>query len=300
MKLSHLAGAALLAVLNACTLNSPMPSRAPVSESSSGTAANTPAIAPVATSSKPLVAGPNQYLVQKGDTLYSIGKKLGIPYKKLAELNRLETPYAIHTGQLLNLSNTNAATASTGAEDAEVVTATISQPGVTINDKSLNTSDNQAPENTTATAKPAAASAGSKPAASASVDVENVNDSNLQWQWPLSGKVSAGFDPQNNKGLNIAGAPGQAVVASSAGKVIYSGMDIRGYGRLIIIKHSSNLLTVYAHQGTSLLKEGSFVAQGDKIATLPASASSLHFEIRLKGKPVDPASYLPASPASNG
>jgi len=118
----------------------------------------------------------------------------------------------------------------------------------------------------------------------------------------MIGKVSTGFDAQTNKGLNITGNAGQVINAAGAGKVIYSGMDVRGYGKLIIIKHNSNLLSVYAHQGNSLVKEGAFVASGEKLANLPAQANNkapvLHFEIRQKGKPVDPASYLPNNAAT--
>ncbi len=275
--------------LAACVMNSPMPP-APVSSSPSTDHKSSPPV--------PVTLGANQYLVQKGDTLYSIGKKLGISYLKLAEINQLTVPYPIHVGQVLNLSgktgNTNATRPSTestnaSAEDAEVVTAPISQPEIAISGDATS----QATES--AVAKPATDAAKTN----APLDIENIADTAIQWQWPLNGKISTGFDPQTNKGLNITGAPGQPVAAAGAGKVIYSGMDVRGYGKLIIVKHNSNLLSVYAHQGSSLVKEGTFVSQGDKLANLPTSgtaqATTLHFEIRQKGKPVDPASYLPGS-----
>lgn len=275
--------------LAACVMNSPMPP-APVSSS--------PSTDHKSSSSAPVTLSTQQYLVQKGDTLYSIGKKLGISYLKLAEINQLTAPYPIHVGQVLNLSgkkgNTNTTRPSNestnaSAEDAEVVTAPISQPDMTIS------GDTPSPATESAVAKPATDTAKTN----ASLDIENIADTAIQWQWPLNGKISSGFDPQTNKGLNITGTPGQPVAAAGAGKVIYSGMDVRGYGKLIIVKHNSNLLSVYAHQGSSLVKEGTFVSQGDKLANLPTSgaaqATTLHFEIRQKGKPVDPASYLPGS-----
>lgn len=277
--------------LAACALNSPMP-RAPVTSS------------PVSQENKSATSvtlGANQYLVQKGDTLYSIGRKFGIPFTKLAEFNQLQSPYEIHVGQVLNLkaNSTNTAhnkpndTAST-TDDAEVVTSAIARPELSTSADTV-TAPTTVPHSTS----PATADAGKNVAS----DLEAIADADIQWQWPLPGKVSTGFDAQNNKGLNITGNPGQAITAAGAGKVIYSGMDVRGYGKLVIIKHNSNLLSVYAHQGNSLVKEGTFVASGEKLATLPSPTNNkpamLHFEIRQKGKPVDPATYLPANPAAN-
>ncbi|MFD0930908.1 peptidoglycan DD-metalloendopeptidase family protein [Methylophilus glucosoxydans] len=276
--------------LAACALNSPMP-RAPVVTSVSPAPESKPAA--------PVSVGANQYLVQKGDTLYSIGRKFGIPFIKLAEFNQLQAPYEIHVGQVLNLTaksgtsaTNNKATDPAGADDAEVVTSAISRPDM-----------NATPEAaSTANAAPALQATTEGEKSAAPLDLEAITDGDIQWQWPLAGKVSAGFDVQTNKGLNITGSAGQAVNAAGAGKVIYSGMDVRGYGKLIIVKHNSNLLSVYAHQGNSLVKEGVFVTQGEKLATLPAPANNklpvLHFEIRQKGKPVDPATYLPSTPAT--
>lgn len=274
----------LSGMLAACVMNSPMPP-APVSST--------------VEESLPAPAAPsaNQYLVQKGDTLYSIGKKLGISYLKLAEINQLTAPYPIHVGQLLNLNGKSTNTAGTrsasetlpaATDDAEVVIAPISQPDI-----------NHSVENTvsteSATNKPANESSKTNPL----TEFENIADADIQWQWPLKGKVLAGFDPQTNKGINMTGQPGQAVAAAGAGKVIYSGLDVRGSGKLIIIKHNSNLLSVYAHQGNTLVKEGTYIAQGEKVAILPTSgpqpSMTLHFEIRKKGKPVDPSTYLQGS-----
>ncbi|WP_024931032.1 peptidoglycan DD-metalloendopeptidase family protein [Methylophilus sp. OH31] len=277
--------------LAACALNSPMP-RAPVS-SSPATSGESKAATPTV----PTI-GASQYLVQKGDTLYSIGRKFGIPFMKLADINQLQAPYEIHVGQVLNL-NAKASTvsnkvneAASTADDAEVVTSAISRPD-------MNAAGDTAATSAANNPAPASADAGKNATSS---DIEAIADGDIQWQWPLAGKVSTSFDAQTNKGLNITGNAGQAINAAGAGKVIYSGMDVRGYGKLIIIKHNSNLLSVYAHQGNSLVKEGAFVASGEKLANLPAAANNkspmLHFEIRQKGKPVDPISYLPANPAT--
>jgi lipoprotein NlpD len=119
----------------------------------------------------------------------------------------------------------------------------------------------------------------------------------LQWVWPTTGKLLHAFNQgPNPKGVAIGGSTGQAVVASAAGKVVYSGSGLRGYGKLIIIKHNSTYLSVYAHNRELLVKEGERVGKGQKIAEMGSTDSErvgLHFEIRRLGKPVDPLKYLP-------
>ncbi|MBA4742435.1 MAG: peptidoglycan DD-metalloendopeptidase family protein, partial [Azoarcus sp.] len=117
------------------------------------------------------------------------------------------------------------------------------------------------------------------------------------WLWPASGEVIEGFEESSNKGLDIAGEPGDPVVAAAAGNVVYSGSGLRGYGKLVIIKHEDDFLTAYAHNRELLVKEGDKVSKGQKIAELgstDADRPKLHFEIRKQGKPVDPAKFLPA------
>ena len=122
----------------------------------------------------------------------------------------------------------------------------------------------------------------------------------IEWSWPTSGKVIAGFnDSASTKGLDIGGTLGQPIHAAAPGKVIYSGSDLRGYGKLVIIKHDNTYLSVYAHNSNILVKEGQQVTRGQKIAEMGNSDTDkvkLHFEIRRQGKSVDPAKYLPATP----
>ncbi len=120
----------------------------------------------------------------------------------------------------------------------------------------------------------------------------------VDWSWPHAGKVVNGFNEASNKGLDIAGSLGQPVLAAAAGKVIYSGSDLRGYGKLVIIKHNPLYLSVYAHNSLIVVKEGQLVNRGQKIAEMGNSESNttkLHFEIRRQGKSVDPKLYLPAN-----
>lgn len=122
------------------------------------------------------------------------------------------------------------------------------------------------------------------------------DDEAVDWGWPAQGKVISGFS-ENGKGLDIGGEQGQAVLASAPGKVVYSGSGLRGYGKLVIIKHNKTYLTAYAHNQQILVKEGQEVTKGQKIAEMgnsDADRVKLHFEVRKLGKPVDPEKYLAA------
>jgi lipoprotein NlpD len=160
------------------------------------------------------------------------------------------------------------------------------------------------------TAAPASAASSPRPAATgaqapvaslppaANQPVPSAGEDDLAWSWPTSGAatVVAGFDEQRNKGLDIAGKPGDPVLASADGRVVYAGAGLRGYGNLIILKHNNTFLSAYAHNQALLVKEDQNVRKGQKIAEMGSSDADrvkLHFEIRRQGKPVDPARYLP-------
>lgn len=123
-------------------------------------------------------------------------------------------------------------------------------------------------------------------------------DASIDWQWPTAGKMLAGFSDnagEANKGINLAGKPGDPVHAAAAGKVIYVG-TMNKYGNLIIVLHAGGHSSVYAHNSKIVAKEGQMVARGQKIAELgdsDADQPKLHFEIRQQGKPVDPLKFLP-------
>ena len=141
---------------------------------------------------------------------------------------------------------------------------------------------------------PAAAAATTAPAPAAATSAND--EEAVSWMWPADGKVVGTFDA-GKKGVDIAGKSGQSVLAAGAGKVMYAGSGIRGYGNLVIVKHTNNLLSAYAHNKTILVKEGQAVTKGQKIAEMGNSDSDivkLHFEIRQQGKPVDPSKYLPS------
>lgn len=122
--------------------------------------------------------------------------------------------------------------------------------------------------------------------------------SSIKWQWPTAGRIVQGFSNSDggNKGIDIAGQKGQEVRAAAAGKVVYAGNALEGYGNLIIIKHNDDFLSAYAHNDRITVDEQDNVKAGQKIATMGSTGTSsnkLHFEIRYKGKSIDPTRYLP-------
>lgn len=144
-----------------------------------------------------------------------------------------------------------------------------------------------------ATPQPASPQAATTPAAS--------GDDAIDWGWPATGTVTAGFQENGNKGLSIGGKTGDPVYASAAGAVVYSGEGLASYGKLIIVKHNDTYLSVYAHNSAILVKEKQSVAKGQKIAEIGSTGAGgdrprLHFEIRRFGKPVDPQQFLPNRP----
>ena len=269
---------------------------------------------------------PDTYTVKKGDTLFSIGLEHGYDYKEIAQSNDINAPYNIKVGQSLKFSalkdkttasdnklvqknddgveitpiNNDANT--TNPNKTAAATVAISEPKAIrepYSDEAFNkplpaaTKAIAEKDTVVANAKKPADEATSKPKAEEKTSVESAE--NIDWAWPTKGKVIANFNEASNKGLDIAGTTGQAVNAAAAGKVIYSGSDLRGYGNLVIIKHNSTYLSVYANNSQILIKEGQVVSRGQKIAEMGNSDSNsvkLHFEIRRQGKSVDPSKYL--------
>jgi lipoprotein NlpD len=148
-----------------------------------------------------------------------------------------------------------------------------------------------------ATAPPSTNIAKATPSRPESARVPEIDDAKLDWAWPTSGKVIAGFSEGSNlKGIDIGGKAGQPVLASAAGRVVYAGAGLRGYGKLVIVKHNNTYLSAYAHNREILVKEGQQVSKGQKIGEMgdtDADQVKLHFEIRRLGKPIDPAKFLP-------
>lgn len=225
---------------------------------------------------------PGYYTVRQGDTLTRIGLDNGQAWRDLAKWNNLENPNLIETGQVIRVVPPNAVVESSG-----VVVRPVSNAGTAGKSPAPLPAADANPKNSAATA-PATATA--PPAVSA--------DEGLAFIWPASGPLLAGFDDAKNKGLDIGGKAGDAVMAAADGQVVYAGAGLRGYGNLLILKHNNTFLTAYAHNQALLVKEDQKVKKGQKIAEMGNSDSTsgvkLHFEIRRQGKPVDPAKLLPA------
>ncbi len=287
-------GLALTAVLLAGLLAgcaSKAVNRAPVEDRGAVAAPGKPAAAtpapiasePVAPPVKPLPGAdnagkPGYYTVKPGDTLIRIGLDHGQGAKDIARWNGIENPNRIEVGQVLRIEPPPASGAVT-----KPVLAGSANPVAS------------APARTASADKPAAPA--SAPAAAPASAAPATGDDELSWVWPTAGVVLTGFDEVKNKGLDIAGAAGEPVLAAADGRVVYVGAGLRGYGNLIILKHNNTYLTAYAHNQTLLVKEDQSVRKGQKIAEMgnsDADRVKLHFEVRRQGKPVDPAKYLPA------
>lgn len=310
----------VVSLLAACG-STPNQQPAPVVERTTSTAKPAEAVAAPAA---PVPSGRGYYTVKKGDTLYRIALDVGQNWRDIVAWNNLTNPNDIKVDQVLRVAppdragpvQTAAVVAAPGAGldvkplGAPGAAAPAAAPMAGSNNKTgprgdkraysegalaeLEKPDAAAPAPApAASAKPEAPHAADKPAA-ASQPVPS-DDEGVSWMWPAEGKVVGTFEG-GKKGVDIAGKDGQAVLAAAGGKVMYAGSGIRGYGNLVIIKHTNNLLSAYAHNKTILVKEGQSVTKGQKIAEMGKSDSDsvkLHFEIRQQGKPVDPSKYLP-------
>lgn len=217
---------------------------------------------------------PGYYTVKPGDNLLRISLENGQTTQDITRWNQLENPNRIEVGQVLRVIP---------PVGSEVVIKPIAKPQVV-----ATTAGAATVSVTELPAASASSAAASKPIAS---------EDGINWIWPANGVVLAGFDEVKNKGVDVGGKAGDAVVAAADGRVVYVGAGLRGYGNLIILKHNNVFLTAYAHNQTLLVKEDQSVLRGQKIAEMGSSDADrvkLHFEVRRQGKPVDPAMYLPA------
>ena len=153
-----------------------------------------------------------------------------------------------------------------------------------------------APMTTSAPASPGAVppTPGAPPVTAPAGDVA---DDQVDWAWPVKGRILSGYSESASlKGIDIAGNKGIPVAATAAGRVVYAGSGLRGYGKLVIVKHNKTFLSAYAHLDAITIREGQNVTKGQQVGTMgstDADQVKLHFEIRALGKPVDPMRYLP-------
>lgn len=285
-------------------------------------------------STSPQSQRPGVHIVRKGDTLYSIATSNNINPRDLAAWNNLPDPGAIRIGQEIFLSpegpvgaqptlfaiqeSAPSSSLVAPASPAQIRQDSMAMPEarqpvpvgklktepkalkLPYSEQALAQVKSRADTALPVTVvKAAPAIEKTMPAEISTISIPPAeavrNNAYGEWVWPSKGKVSDLFS-ESTKGIDIVGMRGQAVTASAGGKVVYSGEGLRGYGKLIIIKHNETYLSAYAHNSKLLVKEGETVIKGQKIAEMgstDAGLVKLHFEIRKNGKPVDPLKYLP-------
>ncbi len=233
------------------------------------------------------------YAVKPGETLYSIAWRYGYDHREVAAWNSIPPPYTIYVGQELLIIPPYQATPRKMPTQSQT-------PSIVARSPARAPAVSQA-----AVIERAPPPVSTKPPRKSHTPLprkvekprQHLQKTNINWHWPTKGTVRSTFGPNSGrKGLDIAGKLGQPVLAAAAGTVVYSGNGLIGYGNLVIIKHDAHYLSAYGHNRRLLVKEGSEVKQGAKIAEMGDSGKEgvvLHFEIRRDGKPVDPLRYLP-------
>lgn len=215
----------------------------------------------------------NFHVVSQDETLFAIAWRYEVDLEKLARANGLSSPYTIYRGQRLTLD--------TNYLPPVVKSIPVTQPRVLV---TTPPSDEKTPHSPVKVTRPAPTLPEALP-------------SSWRWQWPAEGRVTRRFNSTDLfKGIDIESHPGQPVMAAGPGLVVYSGSGLRGYGELVIVKHSEEFLSAYAHSRQIFVKEGQTVKGGEKIAEVggdPSNSKRLYFEIRQKGKPVNPLQFLP-------
>jgi lipoprotein NlpD len=315
----RIAAIVMAMVLAACAARRPAPvvermtPPPPVAES--------PAPAPEPPAEKPVAT----HTVKRGETLASIALQYGLDYRELAGWNNIVNPNRLEVGRVLILAAPSGSSPATASVTTPITTP-LATPGAPIESRPLantptakvepraskvpfsdralsqmNAAESgpsplagDAPPPIVATAPPSAPATPVPPEPeknSPGTDGEDVD-----WIWPAKGKVIAAFNDAS-KGMDIAGKKGAPVLAAASGRVVYAGAGLRGYGKLVIIKHNETWLSAYAHNDNILVKEQQDVRKGQKIAEMGSSDADqvkLHFEVRRQGKPVDPVKVLPA------
>ena len=265
------------------------------------------------------------HTVKRGETLASIALQYGLDYRELAAWNNITNPNRLETGRVLVLAAPGGAAPSVVATPVTTPLVTSSapieaRPLANTQTAKVEPRASKVPFNDRALAQMNAAESGPSPLAGdapppiapsapttapvaptpAPAEPEKpspgTDREDVDWMWPAKGKVLAPFT-EASKGMDIGGKKGAPVVAAASGRVVYAGAGLRGYGKLVIIKHNETWLSAYAHNENILVKEQQDVRKGQKIAEMGSSDADqvkLHFEVRRQGKPVDPVKILPA------
>ena len=205
-------------------------------------------------------------------------------YKELGRLNKLDEKYTIYVDQKLVLEDENASSTSTKTQAIESTKITAkplpSTKPTTVDIK-----------------KPAETVAKTTPSVGTNVQ-DTVKNGSLTWAWPMTGSLLKRFSTEGvgSKGIDISGKRGDIVKAAADGVVVYAGEGLVGYGKLLIVRHNDEYITAYAHNDRLIATEGQKLKLGQTIAEVGSTGTDkdkLHFEIRYKGKPIDPLTILP-------
>lgn len=273
---------------------------------------------------------PETYTVHRGDTLSTIAAQYGIDWHDLARWNRIGPPYRIDVGQQIWLdpypplrysempatSNTAGQRVVRAPQDSRAEQERSIQASTPQLTRTIETPARPSPTrgaNSGITAPPAA----SKPEQANAQVADEADDARVAsasqkqsntpahfagpnkdgWQWPASGSILREYNPdQGRQGIEIGGRVGAPIYAASSGHVVYNGSGLKGYGKLVIIKHNEHYLSAYGFNQRTFVKQGQKVTAGAHIANMglgPENKPMLHFEIRRDGKPIDPESLLP-------
>ena len=241
-----------------------------------------------------------KYKVKQGDTLYAIAWRAGKDYRQIARINNIKSPYQIFPNQIIIL------TPNSDKRSKNKVSKPIAKSATKNSTKNVSKTlahqkqgeYRQPKEKQNLVTKTKKNQQQTSQSRKQNSSTKSYSNKIRKWVWPTTGKVVAGFSTKKNgnKGIDIADSAGTDIVAAADGKVVYYGNALRGYGNLVIIKHNDDYLSAYAHNRKVFVKEKQFVKAGQKIAEMGSSDSpdtKLRFEVRYRGKSVNPIKYLP-------
>jgi lipoprotein NlpD len=267
-----------------------------------GCASKFPETVPVDNSKNVIQKCPDVYKVKKGDTIFSLSLKCGFDYKDVAAVNNIKKPYKISEGEeirfdlLRNDNNPEAASNETKSENVEIARFDDESSEVIAEEKPLTQEDIGEPIEINEPVATREIYNSKSVEKTKEIVAKNTESLANRFMWPTDGDVAKPFNPDEGlKGILIEGSLGQEVKSIAKGRVIYAGEDLKGYGKLIIIKHDDDILSVYGHNRELLVTEGQKISAGEIISTMGQTDDGnihLHFEIRKKGLSVDPMGYF--------
>lgn len=237
----------------------------------------------------PKIVNVNTCVVRKGETAYRISRRYGLNLNDLVKINHLDSKYTVIEGQTLIVSRKGRIRRIVDSNDRNTETSTVSSVYSPNKPKTIRTITDQD-------------SSEVKNNIDEGEDVNNLSQSsrhgNVSWKWPAGGRIISHYSQgeHGKKGIDISGKRGSKVRAAAAGKVVYAGNALRGYGNLIIVSHNDDYLSAYANNQSIMVREGQSVQCGQQIASMgdsDAKSVRLHFEIRYHGQTVNPINYLP-------